>query len=109
MNAFWKRWIRDYFPSLLVRQKWHVDKRNVCVGDVVMIQDSNSVRGQWKVGRVSKALVEDDGRVRRVEVQYKCLPTKETKVYKGQAYTTIERPVQRLVVIFAANESFERD
>ncbi len=36
----------------IIRQKWHVDKRNVCVGDVVMIQDSNSVRGQWKVGRV---------------------------------------------------------
>jgi hypothetical protein len=41
VNAFWKRWIRDYFPSLLVRQKWHVDKRNVCVGDVGIIQDLN--------------------------------------------------------------------
>ncbi|XP_078384539.1 uncharacterized protein LOC144666962 [Oculina patagonica] len=23
VNGFWKRWTRDFFPSLLVRQKWH--------------------------------------------------------------------------------------
>lgn len=110
VSAFWKRWIRDGFPSLLVRQKWHVDKRNVCVGDVVMIQDSNSVRGHWKIGRVSKTFAEEDGKVRRVEVQYKCFPANDNaKVYKGQAYITIERPVQRLVVIVAVDESFKRD
>jgi hypothetical protein len=62
----------------------------VCVGDVVKIQDSNSVRGQWKVGRVTNALVEDDGRVRRVEVQYKCLPTKETKDTRTNLYDNLK-------------------
>lgn len=109
VDSFWKRWIRDWFPSLLVRQKWHVDKRNVCVGDVVMVQDSNAVRGQWKIARVSKTFPGIDGRVRKVEVQYKCPPLNESpRVCKGRAYTTIQRPVQRLVVIVAADESFER-
>ena len=23
VDSFWRQWTRDYFPSLLVRQKWH--------------------------------------------------------------------------------------
>ena len=75
VDAFWKRWIRDYFPSLLIRQKWHVEKRNVKVGDVVIIQDSNLVRGSWRLGRVSNVFPGDDGRVRNVEIQYKQFST----------------------------------
>ena len=39
-DCFWMRWTRDFFQSLLVRQKLHVDKRNM-VGDIVIVQDSN--------------------------------------------------------------------
>ena len=35
---FWRRWQRDYFPTLVVRQKWHVSKRNVVLGDVILLQ-----------------------------------------------------------------------
>lgn len=106
IDMFWKRWNRDYFPSLLIRQKWHVEKRNVKVGDVVLIQDSNAVRGQWKMGRVTQAFPGDDERVRKVEVQYKCFPPDDkSKEYKGNSYTTIQRPVQRLVVILPVEES----
>ena len=58
------------FLSLPVRQKWHVDKRNMIVGDIV-IQDSNQIRGKWKLARVSKIFPSDDGRVRRVEIEFK--------------------------------------
>ena len=101
IDSFWKRWIRDFFPSLLVRQN---------VGNIIMVKDSNTVRGQWRIARVSKTFPAIDGRVRKVEVQYKCLPVSESpRVYKGRDYTAIQRPVQRLVVIVAADESFERE
>lgn len=29
VNSFWRRLHRDYFPTLLIRQKWHVEKRNI--------------------------------------------------------------------------------
>ena len=29
VDSFWKRWQRDFFPRLIIRQKWHVQKRNV--------------------------------------------------------------------------------
>ena len=47
VESFWKKWTRDFFPGMIITQKWHVDRRNVQVGDVVLIQDSNAVRGKW--------------------------------------------------------------
>ncbi|XP_047497830.1 uncharacterized protein LOC125044912 [Penaeus chinensis] len=40
VNTFWRKWHRDYFPTLIVRQKWHTDKRNLQSGDIVLIQDT---------------------------------------------------------------------
>ena len=77
VDAFWKRWIRDYFPSLPIRQNWHVEKYNVKVGDVVIIQDSNLVRGSWRLGQLSNVFPGDGGRVRNVEIQYKKSSTNE--------------------------------
>ena len=53
IDAFWRKWTRDFFPSLIVSQRWHTARRNVLVGDVVLIQDANQVRGNWKLGIVS--------------------------------------------------------
>ena len=59
------------------------------VGDVVMIQDSNSIRGEWKIGVVVNVLESKDKRVRNVEVKYK----------NGGTDVTVKRAVQRLIVI----------
>ncbi|KAL9953949.1 hypothetical protein ACROYT_G041431 [Oculina patagonica] len=100
VNGFWKRWTRDFFPSLLVRQKWHTSHRNVKVGDIVLIQDSNQIRGNWKLGRVTKAHESKDGKVRKVEVQYKNpKPNEPVRTYAGRGFVTVERPVQLLVIV----------
>ena len=46
VDSFWKRWTTNYFPDLIVCQKWHTAHRNLKTGDLVLIQDSNLVRGQ---------------------------------------------------------------
>ena len=43
IDDFWRRWTRDYSPSLIIRQKWHTENRNHEIGDVVLVQDSNSI------------------------------------------------------------------
>ena len=98
IDAFWKKWTIDFFPSLIIRQIWHTEHRNLVQGDIVLIQDSNLVRGQWKLEKVSKTYQGQVGKVRKVEVQYKNLDLKEpvTK-YKGKGYVTVERPVHRLI------------
>ena len=53
VQMFWKKWSRDVFPGMVIRPKWHVESRNVQKDDVVLIQDSNAVRGEWRLGTVS--------------------------------------------------------
>ena len=105
VNSFWKRWTTNYFPDLIVRQKWHTAHRNLKTGDLVLIQDSNLVRGQWRLGIVSNTFPGSDGKVRRVEVQYKNPKQGEpvTK-YQGRGYVTIERPVHRLVLLIPKDD-----
>ena len=92
ISAFWIKWQRDFFPSLLIRQKWHTARRNLKVGDVVLIQDTGMIRGKWKMGRVVEANPSlRDGFVRNVKVQY--------RNPNHTAFTTITRPVQRLIVL----------
>ena len=42
-SGFWKKMIKNYFPSSIIRQKWHTDHRNIPIGDIVLIQDTNTI------------------------------------------------------------------
>ena len=95
VNSFWKRWSREIFPNLVIEPKWHTEKRNAQIGDVVMIQDSNVVRGEWRMGVIIKILESKDGRVRNVEVKYK----------NGGTDIKVKRPIQRLIVIVPAEDN----
>ena len=96
-NGFWRKWQRDYFPTLLIRQKWHVDKRNVCEGDIVIIQDANSIRGHWRLVQVVAIEASRDGKVRDVTLRHK--PQKPGNNYVGQRDVCIKRSVHRLIVL----------
>ena len=102
LNSFWKKWQRDYFPTLLVRQKWHHVKRNYRVGDIVLVQDSNTLRGKWKLAQVVKAEPGQDGIVRDVSVRYKI--QKPGTSYQGNDFTEIKRSVHKLVVLLPVEE-----
>lgn len=100
VNYFWKKWTRDYFPSLLIQPKWHTTQRNLREGDIVLIQDANQIRGQWKLGIVVKAFPGGDRRVRRVKVQYKNpKPGESVTEYSGRGFMTVERAVNKLIVL----------
>ena len=106
MEQFWKKWSRDVFPNLVIRQKWHIAHRNVVVGDIVLVHDPNAFRGMWKLGIIRSVVVSSDGKVRKATVGYKNIPKdKDITAYNGVKYTEIERPVQWLVVIQAADET----
>ena len=105
INRFWKKWISDYFPSLIIRQKWHTATRNVRVGDIVLVADSNVVRGEWKLARVNETFPGKDGQVRKVTLKYKNpRPREPIRQYKGHGFVTIDRPVHKLVVLVPIEE-----
>ena len=90
---FWKKWSRDIFPGLVIRPKWHVESRNVQKDDVVLIQDSNAVRGESNLGIVSETFPGKDDGARRVNVVYKNFPAQEKlHHYKGTKYIPSKEP-----------------
>lgn len=46
ISSFWKSWKTDYFPTLLSSEN---ERRNVCVKDIVLIQNHSAMKGDWKV------------------------------------------------------------
>ena len=95
--------MRLYFPSLVVRKKWHVDKRNLCVGDVCVMRDSNPLRGEWRLARVSCCYPDRLGRVRNVELLVK--PRQGD--YVGCAPLYLKRHVQNLILLVPCDENNE--
>ena len=68
--------------------------RNSTVGDIVLIQDNNAVRGIWKLAQVVEAKPGRDGIVRNVKLRYKL--SKAGIHYKGIDDKTTYRSVHRL-------------
>ena len=65
------------FPLYHHSEKWHTAQRNLQVGDIVINQDSNRRRGNWKSGIVSTVKPGVNVKVRNVEVKYKNLKPNE--------------------------------
>ena len=104
-DCFWKRWTHNFFPSLIITQKWHTERRNLQVNDIVLIQDDKLIRGQWRLGHINKVYPGADGKVRKAVVGYKQLDSENEKTYSGKKFTNVERSSNRLVVIVPADES----
>ena len=88
-TIFWKRWLKEYLPRLQERQKWCVTKRNVIVGDIVLIVESN-IKNSYCLGKVTKVITDKIGHVRSVEVK-----TKDT---------ILKRPISKLCLVLEAGE-----
>ena len=103
VTTFWEKWYRYFFSSILIRQKWHREKRNMRVGDIVIVQENNPVRGKWRLAEIIGTEPNDDGNVRDVILRYKA--QSDGHAYTGQPDIII-RSVHRLVLLIEA-ESIE--
>ncbi|XP_076660478.1 uncharacterized protein LOC143363834 [Halictus rubicundus] len=63
-DAFWKRWLKEYLPTLIPRTKWNRTARPLAVGDLVIIIDYQTPRNVWKRGTVIDVYPSVDGEVR---------------------------------------------
>jgi hypothetical protein len=54
--------------SLQERQKWNKPRRNIQVGDIVLLKDQSIAPNHWKTARVEEADQDEDGLVRKVKV-----------------------------------------
>ena len=68
-NIFWHRWTKEYLPALQNRQKWLMPKRNLAVGDIVLVTNEDAPRSVWPIARVIDTFPGKDGLVRTVQVK----------------------------------------
>ena len=69
-DVFWRRWIKEYLPSLQQRQKWNKERRNFAVGDIVLVLDDKTPRNSWPLGRILEVYTNrNDGLVRSVKLK----------------------------------------
>ena len=102
-EQFWRVWLKIYFPTLIVRQKWHSAKRNLCKDDVCLVKDSNVLRGEWRLGRVTECYADENGRVRNVELLVK--PQQSGSInYTPTAPIYIKRHAGSVIVLVPAND-----
>ncbi|GFU93927.1 integrase catalytic domain-containing protein [Trichonephila clavipes] len=69
IQLIWKRWSVDYLNSLQQRNKWHFEKKNAKIGDMVIIKEDNLPSCQWSLGRINNIYLGKDSKVRVVEVK----------------------------------------
>ena len=90
-EQFWRRWIRLYLPTLQERHKWSAVKRNIKVGDLVLLLDENTPRNLWPLAIVKEANTGRDALVRSVRVK--------TRV------TELVRPITKVVLLEGVGET----
>ncbi len=91
-NVFWDRFSKEYIRASQERpKKWDAVRRNVSVGDIVLVIDKDVKRNKWPMARVVRVYPSDDGLVRYVDLKV-----------AGSA-SQLKRPVAKLVVIEAAS------
>jgi len=93
VKHFWGRWLREFLPTLATRKKWHQQRRNFVVGDVVLAVDPDTTRGKWPLGRVTRVYPGADGQVRVAEVQI--------------ANKIVKRPIHRLCLIVPSESAVQ--
>lgn len=90
-SEFWAKWFAQVFPNLVPSYRWKKEKRDVQVGDVVMLKDASLLSKKFKLAVVSHVKKGADERVRSVKLKYKSVG--------GEGLTEVERSIHNVVVI----------
>jgi hypothetical protein len=102
---FWERWIEMGAPGLIVHKKWHTANRNLIPGDVVVVVDKNTLRGEYRIALVQEVYPGMDGKVRKVKLSYKNFRVGDkVHKYSGSPDTIIVRSVQKLALLVPADQ-----
>ncbi|XP_062542447.1 uncharacterized protein LOC134210417 [Armigeres subalbatus] len=70
VDQFWRRWLREYLPTITRRTKWFEPVKPLEPGDLVLVVDEGKRNG-WLRGRILNVITAGDGQVRRAVVQTK--------------------------------------
>ncbi|XP_026206573.1 uncharacterized protein LOC113156001 [Anabas testudineus] len=100
-NEFWSRWKKEYLLNQQQRQKWHKGRRNAKINDIVLVQDDNAPRNEWKLAKVTEVYPGKDGCVRKLQllISDRALDEQGKRVTKP---VYLERPIHKTVTLLEA-------
>ena len=90
VHHFWQRWSSEYITSLKRYTKWYHPSRNICVGDIVILQEDNLIPTKWPLARVFKVHAGKDDLVQVVTV----------KTSSG----TYMRPISKIALLLSSQD-----
>lgn len=102
-NKFWSRWKKEFLLLLQTRQKWTRPSKNLQVNDVVIVNDDDIPRNQWKTGRVTEAQPDQDGLVWKVILGVGS-PSLTPEGKGNQLLLTLERPIHKQVLLMSEDQ-----
>lgn len=98
VNEFWNRWRKEFLSNIQARQKWIAPKRNLRIGDIVLIKDDNLARNLWRLGRVCDVYKDNDSLVRKVKLIVGS-PKLDRRGARKFKLSELERPIHKLVLL----------
>ena len=102
-NEFWLKWRKQLLHQLQHRQKWVTRKRNLQVGDVVILAEEDTPRNSWKLARVEIVYPGPDELVRKVQLRL-ADTNMNCKGERTKPASYIDRPIHKLVLLHPAPE-----
>ena len=107
-NEFWDRWRKEFLQALQLRKKWVKPKRNLQVGDILMVKDENIPRNAWKLARVEEVFPSEDGLVRKVKLAM-ATSSLDNEGRRVSDVQHLERPIHKLVLIQEVDREFPNE
>ena len=107
-DSWWSKWIAQVLPTLIPTRRWRRAKKNLMVGDIVMIESSNVFKDEYRLGRVCEVHPDGAGLVRTVTVEYRKKDSREGVLqYKSKKLEREKMAVQRLSPLVTMDEQSE--
>ena len=102
-NQFWIRWRTEYLANLQARTKWNKGRRDISVGDIVIVKDSNLPRCQWLLAKVVLTCISQDSHGRSVGL---LIGDSKLDIHgkRVSAVRYLERPVHKLVLLLESDK-----
>ena len=99
-NDFWQRYRKEYLSQLQSRNKWVKKHRDIQTGDIVIVNEGDCVRNDWKLATVTECILSNDGHARSVKLLLGN-PDYPKQSDKRQYLT---RPITKIIVLVEAQK-----
>ena len=106
-DHYWRRCAVEVTPLQVIRQRWHQTKRNLQLGDFVLVHDSSKLLGKYKLAKVTAVKVSHDGLVRSCTVGFRQTRSPTKRKEHRLVWQSLEQSVQCLTLLLPIEEQAE--